>query len=232
MRSRRQKENISISVIAERIEMELDDAALREVLGRFGVDVSAEQAQAIRQYISVLLFWNQRVNLTSVTRPVEVLARHFGEGMFAVGAVPIRSGRLADFGSGAGFPGLPIKLLSGDLEVLLIESNLKKTSFLAEIVRALGLRGVEVRCGRAKELGLGDNAFDFVTARAVGHFDELLECSRRILRPSGRLVLWLGEEDAERLSRSRGWLWGDQIAIPASNKRVILVGEKERGCST
>jgi 16S rRNA (guanine527-N7)-methyltransferase len=226
MRSRRQKENISISSIAERIEVELDDAAVREVLGRFGVDVSAEQAEAIRHYIALLLFWNQIVNLTSVTHPVEVLVRHFGEGMFAVGAVPISSGRLADFGSGAGFPGLPIKLLSGDLEVLLIESNLKKTSFLAEIVRALGLRGVEVRCGRAEELGLGANAYDFVTARAVGHFDELLECSRRILRPSGRLVLWLGREGAQRLSRSKWWRWGEPIAIPASSRRVLLVGEK------
>jgi 16S rRNA (guanine527-N7)-methyltransferase len=227
MRSRRQKENVSISAIAERIEVELDDAAVRDVLGRFGVDVSAEQAAAIRQYVALLLFWNQRVNLTSVTHPVEVLGRHFGEGMFAVRAVPISSGRLADFGSGAGFPGLPIKLLSGELEVLLIESNLKKTSFLAEIVRALGLRGVEVRCGRAEELGLGANAYDFVTARAVGHFDELLKCSRRILHPSGRLVLWLGTEDAQRLSRSMEWRWRDPIAIPASSRRVVLVGEKE-----
>ncbi len=229
MRPRGRTENVSISVIAKRIEVELDDATVQEVLHRFGVHVSAEQAQAIRQYIAILLFWNHRVNLTSVTHPVEVLVRHFGEGMFAVGAVPISSGRLADFGSGAGFPGLPIKLLSADLEITLIESNIKKTSFLAEIVRALDLRGVEVRCGRAEELGLGANSYDFVTARAVGHFDELLECSRRILSPSGRLVLWLGREGAQRLARSRGWRWRDPIAVPASSRRVVLVGEKETG---
>ena len=227
MRHGRHEENLSLSVITNRIEAELGDATMRKELGRLGVDVSAHEAQAIRRYISLLLFWNQKLSLTSISRPLEILVRHFGEGMFAVGAVPISSGRLADFGSGAGFPGLPIKLLAADLEVLLIESNIMKTSFLTEVLRTLDLRGVEVRCGRAEELGLGDKSCDFVTARAVGHFDELLEFSRRILRPSGRLVLWLGREDAQRLSRSKGWRWGDPIAIPVSRRRVVLVGEPE-----
>jgi 16S rRNA (guanine527-N7)-methyltransferase len=229
MRPRRQKENIPINDIANRIRAELDDAAVREELARFGAHVLAPQVEAIRRYISILLFWNQTVNLTSVSNAVEVLVRHFGESMFAVGAVPISLGRLADVGSGAGFPGLPIKLLRPDLEVVLIEANIRKTSFLVEIVSALDLRGVQVRRGRAEDLELGANPYDFVTARAVGHFEQLLDWSRRVLRPSGSLVLWLGRKDAHRVSRSQGWRWRDPIVMPASSRRVVLVGEKAMG---
>jgi len=229
MRPRRERENLSLIDITKRIEQDLGDSAVREALGPLGIEPSPGQVQAVRNYIVLLLFWNQVVNLTSLTHPVELLVRHFGESMFAVRAVPIGTGRLADFGSGAGFPGLAIKLLLPELEVQLIESNIKKTSFLHEIVRNLDLEGVRIASGRAEEVGLEANSYDFVTARAVGHFDKLLRSARRILRPNGRLILWLGSEDARRLGTSGGWRWQDPIPIPVSSRRVLLVGEKKAG---
>ena len=84
-----------------------------------------EQAEKVAQYMQLLLEWNQSFSLTSVTNPSEILSRHFGESMFATSIVPIRQGRLADVGSGAGFPGLAIKIMRPELDVVLIEPNKK-----------------------------------------------------------------------------------------------------------
>jgi 16S rRNA (guanine527-N7)-methyltransferase len=107
---------------------------------------------AIQKYISVLLRWNKKIALTAITDPLDIVRFHFGESMFGAPAVPIRKGRLADVGTGAGFPGLPLKLLVPSLDLVLIESNAKKASFLSECIRELNLTGVDVYRGRVEEI--------------------------------------------------------------------------------
>ena len=203
----------------------LPQPTVRELLAGYGVGLSDDQASAIQSYIALLLLWNQKINLTSVTEPRQILERHFGESMFAAQVVPMRRGRLADVGPGAGFPGLALKIACPELDIILIEPNLKKGAFLAEVCRLLQLRGVEIVRNRLENLKVSQGYADFVTARAVGGFPRLLAWSRSVLSSNGRLLLWLGADDAVALSRASGWTWSEPVPIPKSRRRVLLTAQ-------
>ncbi len=200
---------------------------VRRSLEPYGIRPSPSQAEAIQRYLTLLLQWNQKVNLTSLRDPAEILQilqRHFGESMFAASAVPISCGRLADVGAGAGFPGLALKIACPDLAVVLIESNLKKSAFLSEVVRLLNLDGVEVVRSRMEDLSVRAGFAGFVSARAVGNFERILRWARNALSKDGQVLLWLGAADAEEVSSRHGWRWRKPIRIPSSHRRVLLVG--------
>jgi 16S rRNA (guanine527-N7)-methyltransferase len=204
--------------------MELKDAEIRAALAPFGVDVGERLAGQIRVYVRTVLFWNQRVNLTAITEPREILARHFGESMFGAQFLERTSGTLADVGSGAGFPGLALKLACPALRVKLIEPTIKKAVFLSEVVRALELSGVEVMKERTEQIsGL---EVDVVTARAVGELSELLSWAESAVVANGQVLLWLGAADAERARQLIRWEWGEPATIPLSGQRVVLSGVK------
>jgi 16S rRNA (guanine527-N7)-methyltransferase len=203
---------------------QLSNEVIARELRPYGAIASARLCDQIRIYVDLLLRWNQRSSLTTVTDPEGIVRFHFGESLLAVPAVPIRHGRLADVGSGAGFPAVPIRMVSEDLNVILIESNQKKATFLSEIVRELQLSNVDVRRSRMEDIDFARDAVDFVTARALGIDDEFLDWSRRALNPDGSVVLWLGEESAREVSRDASWKWADSIRIPQSERRVVLQG--------
>jgi 16S rRNA (guanine527-N7)-methyltransferase len=179
----------------------------------------------IRDYVSLLLLWNHKVSLTSIAKPEDIIRFHFGESFLVAKAVSLENGRLADVGSGAGFPGIPIAMLFPNLQVTLIEANAKKAAFLSEVIRKLGLLNTSVI--RARLLDVESGGFDFITARALGPYEQLVEWAVRSLSRPGRLILWLGEDDAARISEERGWIWQDPVRIPGSRRRVILVGSPE-----
>lgn len=176
-------------------------------------------------YVSTLLSWNRSISLTTVTNPEEILRFHFGESLFVASLLPISDGRLADVGTGAGFPGLPLKMLAPSLDLTLIESNAKKAAFLAEVVRRIAVERVHIFRGRMEE---ADGTFDFVTARALGQFEGLLAWAAHHLVKSGRLILWLGHEDAKSISHTSGWSWLAPVPIPGSDRRFIICGSPER----
>jgi 16S rRNA (guanine527-N7)-methyltransferase len=171
--------------------------------------------------------WNERISLTTIADPLQILRFHFGESMFAASAVPIRNGRLADVGSGAGFPGLPLKILIPSLDLVLIESNAKKASFLLECLRALNLDGVKVIRNRFEALAAVGLDLDFITARALGSYEHLIVWAQKTLASNGALVLWLGQTDAIELQRNSSLEWRSPIGIPGSDRRVILVGTRK-----
>ena len=204
----------------------LPDGLVRATLESYQVVVSESQVEAIRKYMYLLLLWNHKVSLTSIVDPGEILDRHFGESMFAAARLSILNGRLADVGSGAGFPGLALKIIRPELHVTLIEANAKKSAFLAEVVRDLGLNEVDVLRARYEDLPLGAIQADFIAARAVGRLQKLLEWASGSLSPPGQVVLWLGAQDAENLLRVREWNWTAPVPIPRSRRRVLLAGQK------
>jgi 16S rRNA (guanine527-N7)-methyltransferase len=203
---------------------QLSNRTIEAALTPYLVTTSALLCDQIRTYIELLLRWNQKISLTTVTNPADVLRFHFGESLFAVATIPIRHGRLADVGSGAGFPAVPIRMVSEHLDIVLIESNQKKATFLAEIVRELHLKDVDVRRCRMEDVDLRDEKIDFVTARALGIDDAFLNWSRSSLSSDGSVVLWLGDADAAKISQKSGWKWTDPIRLPQSDKRAILRG--------
>lgn len=192
----------------------------------YGITASSQLCDQIRVYIDLLLRWNQKTSLTTVTQPEDIARFHFGESLLAVPSVPIRHGRLADVGSGAGFPAVPIRMVSENLGVILVESNQKKATFLAEVVRALYLKNVDVRRSRMNDVDLTQEKVDFVSARALGIDDDFLKWSHSALKSRGSVVLWLGAADASGISQNAGWKWSDPIRIPQSDRRVILRGSR------
>jgi 16S rRNA (guanine527-N7)-methyltransferase len=200
---------------------------IRRALGEFQIALSDKQVLQIQQYMSILLMWNEKINLTAIQDPLEVLNRHFCECMYAASAVPLEHGRLADVGSGGGFPGLPLKIIRPELQVFLIESNVKKATFLAEVTRELELRDTRVLVSRYEELGEEIAPLDSVCSRALGEFVPFLEWARSEKVAAKQVILWIGARDLPELQKVRAWEWREPIAVPHSLRRLLLVGTKK-----
>jgi 16S rRNA (guanine527-N7)-methyltransferase len=200
-----------------------------ELLEPYGFASNQSLISGIRKYISILIRWNERVSLTTVTDPVEIVKFHFGESLFAINSVPIVDGRLADVGSGAGFPGLPLAMANPAIHVTLIESDTKKATFLSEAVRELALSNVTVFRGRMDEIPISPFGFEFITARAIGQHKDLLKWSSESLSEAGNVLLWLGESDAINISSYAHWQWDPPIHIPGSKRRFLLIGARISG---
>jgi 16S rRNA (guanine527-N7)-methyltransferase len=211
--------------------------------------ISSTLLRSISTYIDILIRWNARINLTAIRDPESIVTRHFGESLFAArilfprsSSVPSVSSvvkdsavdrsdagrrtpeaRLADLGSGAGFPGIPIKLWAPEISLTLIESNHKKATFLREVVRALTLTEINIQHVRAETLAPAQ--FDLVTLRAVERFAEALPAAARLLAPKGRLALLIGSAQLPQAHAILpAWRWSEQIPIPNSTSRAFLLG--------
>jgi 16S rRNA (guanine527-N7)-methyltransferase len=204
----------------------LTSAEIQASLHKMGIDLSESQSDQVRIYVEVLLKWNQTLSLTTITDPHQILSRHFAESMFAAKFAVFSHSRLADVGSGAGFPGLALKILFSDLEITLIEANSRKCTFLKEVIRTLGLRLCTVHHGRLESFHVQGSKFDFVTARALGQFDSLLVWAKGALGPAGYIFLWVGAADADLLRGRSGWNWGNPVAIPGSERRILQFGHR------
>jgi len=201
-------------------------AVIRRALEEFKLPAYDDQILQIQDYMKILLSWNDKINLTAIRNPVEILYRHFCESMFAGASVPIERGRLADVGTGAGFPGLPLKILRPSLQVFLIESNLKKAAFLAEVIRVLGLREAQVLVRRYEELGEEIAPLDFACARAVGNYAAFLDWARSEQLGTKSVVLWIGSQELPEIRKTSSWEWHEPIAVPNSLRRLLLVGAR------
>jgi 16S rRNA (guanine527-N7)-methyltransferase len=204
----------------------LSEQTIRNALKEFGVEVSHVQVSQIQQYMKILLAWNEKLNLTAIRDPLDIMYRHFCESMYAGVSTPMEEGRLADVGSGAGFPGLPLKILRPNLHVFLIESNVKKATFLAEVIRGLELADTRVLVSRYEELGEEVAPLDFVCSRAVGDFRVLLEWADSKQVVARQVVLWIGARDLEAIRRIKTWDWRNPIPVPHSMQRILLVGRR------
>lgn len=193
-------------------------------LAPFRVSLSNQQIRHIQSYVDLLLKWNKTINLTAIDDPIEILVRHFGESIFAASFLRIGESRLADVGTGAGFPGLPLKIVSSGIGLTLFEANSKKCAFLTEVVQRLELTGVTIVRKRYEEFQRVDAGFDFVCSRALGDYHVFLPWSRQVLKGGGCIVLWLGTDESIRLGRRKEFSWDAPISIPESRRRVILVG--------
>src|SRR5216684_3877934 len=202
-------------------------AVIRRALGEFELPAYDDQVVQIQQYIKILLAWNEKVNLTAIRDPLEILYRHFCESMYAAMAVPVENGRLADVGSGGGFPGLPLKIIRPSLRVFLVESNLKKATFLAEVIRDLGLTDAQVLVRRYEELGEEIAPLDFVCSRALGEFPAFLEWANSQQIAAKQVILWVGARDLSEIENIRTWEWREPIQVPHSLRRFLLVGTRK-----
>ncbi len=208
----------------------MDLARIAELLHPYVAETpSPASLEQLRRYLDLLLRWNARINLTAVRDPEQIVTRHFGESLFAARVVLDDSAMggktLADVGSGAGIPGIPIKLFAPHLELTLIESQNKKATFLCEAVRTLGLDNATVFCGRAEQWG---KTADLVTVRAVEQFGRALPAAAKLVAAGGTLCLLVGRGQIKTVQETLGadWTWHNPNVVPQSTNRVVLMGSR------
>jgi 16S rRNA (guanine527-N7)-methyltransferase len=199
--------------------------------GQASIVLQHHQLKHISTYINILVRWNSRINLTAVRDAEGIVRRHIGESLFTAHHLFPKIDnqpptRIVDLGSGAGFPGLPIKLWFPEAHITLIEANSKKVAFLREVIRALTLIDINVFSGRGEDYT--DALGDVVTLRAVEKFETALTTATQLTAPKARLALLIGESQCAKAKDLKPSLqWSEAVPIPGSLNRVLLLGVKE-----
>jgi 16S rRNA (guanine527-N7)-methyltransferase len=185
--------------------------------GGKGAQVSTELLGKLGEYLDLLLRWNARTNLTAIREPEQIVQRHFGESLFAGDVLKSRlptGATLLDFGSGAGFPGIPVQLLLPEIAVCLAESQGKKASFLREAVRTLGLK-TEVWAGRVEDMP-EMRRFDCVALRAVDHMNLAVSSAWERIASDGWMAILGTDEPVMGFDAPV-----EVIAIPGGHSRFL-----------
>lgn len=203
---------------------DLRDERIREALLPYGIAADSELCDGIRVYVEILLRWNEKIALTTITNPDEILRAHFGESFFAASVAEVAEGRVADIGTGAGFPGIPIRMVRPTLRLTLVDPIAKKTAFLGEILRNLAISDATIIRCRMEELPEDLPAFDLIMARALGKYEAFLRWSKARISQNGSIMLLLGESDTEEVSKDGRWVWREPVQIPQSRGRFVLLG--------
>jgi len=176
-------------------------------------------------FLALLMQWNARINLTAVRDAETIVRRHFAESLFAAEHVPAGAATLLDFGSGAGFPGIPISIARPEITVTLAESQGKKASFLREAVRTLGLRA-EVWAARVEEMP-AERVFDAVTLRAVDRMPRACRLAVPRLVEGGWLGLFATRATESALDGLSGVRWNEALPIPGTQQEILKTGVRD-----
>jgi 16S rRNA (guanine(527)-N(7))-methyltransferase RsmG len=180
-------------------------------------ELSAAQMATLEAHFNLMVRWNKTLNLTTVIDPAEAVTRHYVESLFLGAHLPGGSLKVADIGSGGGFPGLPVAVLRADCEVTLIESHQRKAVFLREASR--GLANVKVMPKRVEEV---EDRFDWIISRAVSYED--LASAVRALADTAALLT--GDEEPPA---KWGWHWDWPVAVPGGRSRFLRLGRGAEG---
>ena len=177
---------------------------LQASLGKMGICLSEEQIQQFMDYKNLLLEWNKKMNLTAITEESQVMIKHFADSASILSAVEIGEGAtVIDVGTGAGFPGVPVKIVRPDLKVTLLDSLNKRIGFLNEVCTQLGLENVDIIHARAEDGGqnphLREN-FDYCLSRAVANLAVLSEYCLPFIKIGGWFVSLKGPEVAQEIN--------------------------------
>ncbi len=172
----------------------------------FGVEITDEIKEKLNLYGNLLLEWNEKMNLTAIKEPEEVLFKHFYDCILFFKNVKLPpNATLVDVGTGAGFPGMVIKIVRPDIKVTLLDSLNKRLIFLNEVISQLNLTGIETVHSRAEDAGKNKQyreKFDFVTARAVASMPVLSEYCMPLVKKGGRLVAMKGPSAKDEIAMS------------------------------
>ncbi len=214
-----------------------DRQLLKEGAHGFGVKLSEKQLHLFALFLQGLWSWNRRMNLTGISEKREMIIKLLLDPLVALPYLS-SGGTVLDIGSGAGIPGLPLKIGRPDCEVHLIESKAKKVSFLRDMIRKLGLKGIEAYKGRAEkraDLPTLFHFYDIVTARALAPLKKTINICSPYLEPGSLLVTYKGSkveqeiEDSERLMEELNFRTSKKIPyiLPETEgKRYLLILQK------
>jgi len=205
-------------------------AELEAGLATFGLDAAA-LAPPLLAYLALLARWNQTYNLTAIRDPREMVAKHLLDSLAMhpfLDQIAVDGGSLADLGTGAGLPGIPLAIAKPGLQVTLVESNGKKARFMREAVRQLGLGNARVVESRIEAFA-APGQFDAITARALATLPLILELGGSLLKPEGKLLAMKGTYPADEIAElPAGWRLESvhPLAVPGLNaeRHLVVVG--------
>ncbi len=169
------------------------EALLKKNLNEIGISISEKQMQSFMCFLAELKKWNKTYNLTAIKKDSEIVTKHFIDSLLYLRTIPSGTLNLADTGTGAGFPGIPIKIVRPEIDLTLIEPTRKKASFLRHCVRQLELSSINIVEQRLENLGNEhEGAYDYMVSRAAFSIKEFVDMGCPYLRKGGRLVISKG----------------------------------------
>jgi 16S rRNA (guanine527-N7)-methyltransferase len=209
----------------------MESARMIELLRPFTGEcqLAPAQVEKLQDYVALLMRWNARTNLTAIRDEESIVTRHIAESLFAARQLvpdPATAISVIDLGSGAGFPGLPLKIHAPAIDLILVESQNKKATFLKEAIRTMHLEGARVFADRGEKL---DATADLVTMRAVERFETVIHTAAGLVRQDGsrggRIGLLISQAQVS-MARSLlpGFVWSAPVRVPLSATRVVLEG--------
>lgn len=205
--------------------MSLSGADIASLLSGTGISIPADLAEGLSAYLALLLKWNARTNLTAIREPREIILRHFADSLFCSRQIAAPSQTLLDFGSGGGFPGIPIALSRPQLLVTLAESQNRKAAFLQEAVRSLRLNAKV--WSRRVEAMAPDQFFDTVTLRAVDQMEAACHTASQRVSAEGQMLIFTTEHLQESiLAATPGIHWEQPVPLPHSEQGLLLTGHR------
>lgn len=219
------------------MEYKTFEKEMKEKAEKLSIKLNEKQIERFYKYLLELLDWNTKINLTAITEEKEVIVKHFMDSLTINKYIPEKA-KVIDVGTGAGFPGIPIKIIREDVEVLLIDSLNKRINFLNNIIQDLELDKIEAVHGRAEEFAKNKDfreKFDIVTSRAVANMSVLSEYLLPFAKVGGKCVIMKGSEIEEELSQAGkaiDLLGGKKVTLDsfelldAGIKRNIVVLDK------
>ena len=201
---------------------------------KLGIEISDEQINKFSKYGDLLLEWNKVMNLTAVCEEREVVIKHFVDSITIVPYIDVQKcKKIADIGTGAGFPGIPLKIIRPEIEVVLLDSLGKRVSFLNTVIKELKLEGISAIHARAEDGGrdkLLREKFDYVTARAVAPMNILLEYCMPFVKKGGYFIAMKGSSEEVSYEKALRELSGkveseDVFTLPESDitRRIVCV---------
>ena len=208
-------------------------------LEKLNIFLEEEQINQFYKYMNILIEWNKNINLTAITDPKEVILKHFIDSIYVLKNIEISSNSsVIDIGTGAGFPGIPLKIVRKDLNVTLLDSLNKRSMFLENVINNLGLKDISTIHGRAEEMGKNKKyreMFDYAISRAVANLTVLSEYMIPFVKLGGKSICMKGgniKEELENSQKALGILCGNLIHVEEFNlldtdiKRSLIIIEK------
>jgi 16S rRNA (guanine527-N7)-methyltransferase len=176
-----------------------NEELLKNGLEEAGVPCSESQVSAFMDFLRELKKWNRTYNLSALKKDSDIIIKHFIDSLLYLKALPEGPLRIADVGAGAGFPGIPIKILRPEVDMTLIEPARKKAAFQRHVIRLLGLSGIRVMEKRVEELAVDENPFDIIVSRATFSLEEFFAMACPYIKYDGLLIVSKGPKVLEEL---------------------------------